>query len=75
MPKKIKKIGRRAKRVTDLPDDSSAKLEVMAQLNHWDQQYKELQLGSEKKCRKKRVGSLLFCPEVKAWVDQRNLLH
>ena len=50
-------------------------MKVMAQLNHWDEQYKELQLGSEKKCRKKRVGPLPFCPEVKAWVDRRNLLH
>ena len=60
MPKKLKKIGCRVAVVTDEPDDSSAKLDVMAQLNYWDKQYQELQLGSENKCRKKRVGLLEF---------------
>lgn len=75
MPDKLKKIGRRADAVADKPDDSPLKSDVMAQINHWDKQYKELQLGCEDKCHKKRVGLLPFCPKVKVWVDRRNLFH
>ena len=32
-------------------------------------------MDSENKCRKKRVGLLAFCPEVKGWVDRRNVLN
>ena len=69
MPEKLKKIGPRAVAVADEPHDSPQKSDVMAQINHWDKQYRELQLGCEDRCRKKKVGLLPFYPEVKAWVD------
>ena len=47
----------------------------MDKLNQWDRQYKELQLKSENTCRKKRVGLIAFSPEIKVWVDRRNVLH
>ena len=65
MPSKLRKIDRQADLVVDEPDDSSAKADVMDKLNHWDRQYKELQLGSEHTCRKKRVGLIAFSPEIK----------
>ena len=75
MPEKLEKIRQRAVVVKDEPDDSSVKLEVMKEINRFNKQFKELQLGSENTCRKKQVGPIPFCKEVKAWVDRRNLLH
>ena len=42
MPEKLKKIGCRAVAVADEPHDSPQKSDVMAQINHWDKQYREL---------------------------------
>ena len=53
MPKKLEKIRQCAVEVAEEPDASSVKLEVMKEINRFDKQFKELQLGSENTSRKK----------------------
>ena len=66
MPEKLEKIRQCAVEVKDEPDNSLVKLEVMKEINRFDKQFKELQLGSENTCCKKGVGPIPFWKEVKA---------
>ena len=51
MPNKLKKIDCCTGVVANELDNSPAKLDIIAQINHWDEQYWDFQSGREDKCR------------------------
>ena len=75
MKEKKKKTAALVEVVADMSDDSPEKTAVMLKCDKWDEEYTEQQLGSENRCRKKRVGPLEFSPEVKKWIHRRNILN